>query len=66
MRMLKGVVTLTATARASGHRISWFMQQQSRPAIYNTFYTQRHLISRHSLRQFRAEAMEQWHAVVAA
>jgi putative transposase len=35
-------------------------------AIYNTFYTQRHLISRCSLRQFRAEAMEQWHAVVAA
>jgi putative transposase len=32
-------------------------------AIYNTFYMQRHLISRHSLRQFRAEAMEhgvQW------
>jgi putative transposase len=35
-------------------------------AIYNTFYTQRHLISRCSLRQFRAEAMEQWRAVVAA
>jgi putative transposase len=35
-------------------------------AIYNTFYTQRHLISRRSLRQFRAEAMEQWRAVVAA
>ena len=35
-------------------------------AIYNTFYMQRHLISRRSLRQFRAEAMEQWHAVVAA
>jgi putative transposase len=35
-------------------------------AIYNTFYMQRHLISRSTLRQFRAEAMEQWHAVVAA
>jgi putative transposase len=35
-------------------------------AIYNTFYTQRHLISRRSLRQFRAEAMEQWRAGVAA
>jgi putative transposase len=35
-------------------------------AIYNTFYTQRHLISRHSLRRFRTEAMEQWRAVVAA
>ena len=32
-------------------------------AIYNTFYTQRHLISRRSLRQFRAEAMEQWRQV---
>ena len=29
-------------------------------AIYNTFYTQRHLISRKTLRQFRAEATEQW------
>ncbi len=27
-------------------------------AIYNTFYTQRHLISRKTLRQFRAEATE--------
>jgi transposase-like protein len=35
-------------------------------AIYNTFYTQRHLISRSSLRQFRAEAMEQWRDVTAA
>jgi putative transposase len=35
-------------------------------AIYNTFYTQRHLISRHSLRQFRTEAMEEWRAAVAA
>jgi putative transposase len=35
-------------------------------AIYNTFYTQRHLISRSSLRQFRTEAMEQWRDVTAA
>jgi putative transposase len=35
-------------------------------AIYNTFYTQRHLISRRSLRQFRTEAMEEWRLVVAA
>jgi putative transposase len=35
-------------------------------AIYNTFYTQRHLISRCSLRQFRAEAMEQWRDLTAA
>jgi transposase-like protein len=38
----------------------------TRAAIYNRFYTQRHLISRSSLRQFRAEAMEQWRLVVAA
>ncbi len=35
-------------------------------AIYNTFYTQRHLISRSTLRQFRAEAMEQWRDATAA
>jgi putative transposase len=35
-------------------------------ALYNTFNVQRHLISRRSLRQFRTEAMEEWHAVVAA
>jgi transposase-like protein len=35
-------------------------------AVYNTFYTQRHLISRSTLRQFRAEAMEQWRQVTAA
>ena len=35
-------------------------------AIYNTFYTQRHLISRKTLRQFRAEATEQWRQAAAA
>ena len=35
-------------------------------AIYNTFYTQRHLISRKTLRQFRAEATEQWQQAAAA
>jgi putative transposase len=35
-------------------------------AIYNTFYTQRHLISRHSFRQFCAEPMEQWRDLTAA
>jgi hypothetical protein len=34
--------------------------------VYATAVTCRHLISRSSLRQFRAEAMEEWHAVVAA
>jgi len=35
-------------------------------AIYNTFNVQRHLISRRTLRQFRAEAMNRWDAVTAA
>jgi len=36
-------------------------------AIYNTFNVQRHLISRRTLRMFRAQAMLTWrHATVAA
>ena len=35
-------------------------------AVYNTFNVQRHLISRRTLRVFRADAMEQWRAAVAA
>jgi len=35
-------------------------------AIYNTFNVQRHLISRRTLRQFRAAAMERWQEVAAA
>jgi len=35
-------------------------------AVYNTFNLQRHLISRRTLRVFRANAMEQWRAAVAA
>ena len=35
-------------------------------AIYNTFYVQRHLISRKTLRQFRAEATERWRQAAAA
>ncbi len=35
-------------------------------AIYNNFYTQRHLISRRVLREFRTAAMEEWRIVVAA
>jgi putative transposase len=35
-------------------------------AIYNSFYMQRHLISRKIHRQFRAEAMEQWRQMTAA
>ncbi len=35
-------------------------------AVYNTFNLQRHLISRRTLRIFRAEATDQWNAAVAA
>ena len=34
-------------------------------AVYNTFYTQRHLISRDTLRRFRAEAHDAWAAAAA-
>ena len=35
-------------------------------SIYNTFYIQRHLISRNTLRQFRDEAMRVWQIASAA
>ena len=35
-------------------------------AAYNNFYVQRHLISRSTLRTFRAEAAAQWQVAVAA
>jgi putative transposase len=35
-------------------------------AVHNTFNLQRHLISRHTLRLFRAEAMERWQQATAA
>src|SRR6266404_1074405 len=35
-------------------------------AVYNTFNAQRHLISRPTLRRFRAEAMETWNAATVA
>ncbi len=35
-------------------------------AAYNAFNVQRHLISRHTMRAFRAEAMAQWRAATAA
>ncbi len=34
-------------------------------AVYNNFNTQRHLISRSTLRTFRAEAMSNWHCAAA-
>jgi transposase-like protein len=39
----------------------------SHAAVYNTFNVQRHLTSRRTLHQFRAQAMDQWwHATAAA
>ena len=38
----------------------------SHAAVYNTFNVQRHLISRRTVRAFRAGAMEQWHSAAAA
>ena len=35
-------------------------------AIYNSFYTQRHLICRNTLRQFRGEVFAQWRRATAA
>jgi transposase-like protein len=35
-------------------------------AVHNTFNFQRHLVSRFTLRTFRAEAANQWHETVAA
>jgi transposase-like protein len=35
-------------------------------AVYNTFNVQRHLISRRTLRAFRAEATARWCAAAAA
>ena len=35
-------------------------------AAHNTLNVQRHLISRRTLRAFRAEAMAQWHAATSA
>jgi len=35
-------------------------------SIYNTFYVQRHLISRKTLRKFRGEAMNLWETATAA
>ena len=35
-------------------------------AVYNTFNVQRHLVSRRTLRIFRAEAMAQWRAAASA
>ncbi len=38
----------------------------SHAAVYNTFKLQRHLISRRTLRTFRAKAAELWNVAVAA
>lgn len=38
---------------------------ETHAAIYNTFYTQPHLISRPTLRRFRAEALRVWNDATA-
>lgn len=38
----------------------------TRSAIYHTFNTQRHLVSRNTLRAFRSAAMAEWNAASAA
>jgi len=35
-------------------------------AVFNTFNVQRHLISRSTLRQFRADAMTSWNVATAS
>jgi len=54
--------------RMQGFKSSGLAQRflSTHAAIYNTFYTQRHLISRKTLHEFRSAAMEEWRAVVAA
>ena len=42
----------------------WFLSVHA--SIYNTFYVQRHLISRKTLRQFRDEAMSVWQIATSA
>jgi hypothetical protein len=43
-----------------GRQRLFFVVLSTHAAVYNTFYTQRHLISRKTLRQFRNEAMSIW------
>jgi putative transposase len=38
----------------------------TKAAIYNTFYTQRHLVSRNTLRTFRTAANDVWSEATAA
>ncbi|WP_421738356.1 IS6 family transposase [Caulobacter sp.] len=48
--------------RMQGFKSQWSAQRflTTHAAVYNTFYTQRHLISRPTLRRFRAEAHGAW------
>lgn len=63
-------IKLTALAVESGsNRCSSLKLSQrllaTHAAIYNTFYTQRHLVSRPTLRRFRAGADQAWVASTA-
>jgi putative transposase len=59
--------------RRRERRMQWFKSPGSaqrflsvHASIYNTFYIQRHLVSRKTLRQFRDEAMSVWQVATAA
>jgi transposase-like protein len=62
---LAGIVTFTRVQRfKSAGAAQRFLSTHA--AIYNTFNVQRHLISRRTMRQFRAAAMDRWDAMTAA
>ncbi len=56
----RGFFAASSAWTASAQR---FVAMQA--AAYNTFNLQRHLVSRRTLRTFRAEAMAQWQAATA-
>jgi transposase-like protein len=53
------------TATAALHQASAQRFLTTHAAIYDPFYTQRHLVSRLSLRRFRADAASAWAVAVA-
>jgi transposase-like protein len=58
----------TTRAENAEVQVGWLCQRflNTHAAVHNTFNLQRHLISRSTLRNFRAEAAAQWQAAVAA
>jgi putative transposase len=67
------LVTVTKPVRRRERKMQRFKSARSaqrflsiHAAVHNNFNLQRHLISRSTLRTFRAEAVAQWEAAVAA